>query len=253
MRLPAAAKRHAESCYPRESCGLLVDGQYRPCRNIASTPSEHFVIDPADYKAAMRDGEVQAVVHSHPDYPAQPSVADRVACEESGLPWAIIPVEQGKAGKHVWLKPGGWQAPLIGREFAHGVHDCLSIVLDFYRREMGIDLGHYEREDGWWDQGKDYYRELLPKAGFHPVSNLQHGDVVLMQIRSPVPNHAGIYLESGVLASEPEHYPAPQSILHHLYGRDSKRDPYGGYWLEKTVSIWRHETQDNQALREAGG
>src|SRR5690606_38497151 len=183
MRLPVAAKRHAEREYPRESCGLIVDGKYWPCRNAATTPSEHFVIDPADYKAAMRERKIHAVIHSHPDYPATPSVADRVGCEESALPWAIIPVEQGKAGKHVWINPEGWQAPLIGREFVHGIHDCLSIILDFYQRELGIDLGQYDREDGWWDAGKDYYRELLPKAGFRQVSDLRHGDVVLMQIR----------------------------------------------------------------------
>ncbi|WGK60497.1 C40 family peptidase [Halopseudomonas sp. SMJS2] len=245
MKLPVEALRHAEKEYPRECCGLLVAGKYRPCRNIAGTPGQHFVIDPADYKAAMRQGEIQAVVHSHPDYPAMASEADRLGCEESGLPWAIIPVTVGVADEPAWISPMGADALLIGREFIHGVHDCLAIILDYYRRELGIDLGTYDREDGWWDAGKDYYRELLPKAGFRQVSEPRQGDVILMQIRSPVPNHAGIYLEDGTLQSEPEHYPAPQSILHHLYGRDSRRDPYGGYWLEKTVSIWRHETQDN--------
>ena len=245
MKLPIEALRHAEQEYPRECCGLVVGGLYRPCRNIAETPDQHFVLDPADYKAAMRQGEIQAVVHSHPDYPAVSSEADRLGCEESGLPWAIIPVAAGVADEPAWIFPVGADAPLIGREFIHGVHDCLSIVLDFYQRELGVDLGVYEREDGWWDAGKDYYRDLLPKAGFRQVNDLRQSDVVLMQIRAPVPNHAGIYLETGVLQTEPEHYPAPQSILHHFYGRDSRRDPYGGYWLEKTVSIWRHETQDN--------
>jgi len=109
-----------------------------------------------------------------------------------------------------------------------------------YRREMGIDIGDYEREDGWWDKGGNLYLENLPAAGFEKVSNLQHGDLVLMQIRSPVPNHAAIFLADGVLKTEPEHYPALGSILHHLYNRDSKRDVYGGYWSEATVSIWRH-------------
>lgn len=246
MKLPNEALQHAEKEYPRESCGLIVNGRYWPCRNIAASQGEHFIIDPSDYKAALRSGDVEAVIHSHPDWPAAASITDRVACEESGVPWAIIPVEQGKAGEHVWIKPEGWQAPLIGREFVHGVHDCLTIILDFYQREFGIDLGRYEREDGWWDQGKDYYRELLPKAGFEPVDTLRHGDVVLMQIRSPVPNHAGIYLESGILESEPEHYPAPQSILHHLYDQSSKRDPYGGYWVDTTVGIWRHKDKMNE-------
>ncbi|SCZ75237.1 NlpC/P60 family protein [Pseudomonas sp. NFPP18] len=121
------------------------------------------------------------------------------------------------------------------------MHDCLSIVLDFYCREMGIDLGQCEREDGWWEKGRNLYLENLPAAGFVQVSAPQHGDMVLMQTRSKVPNQAGVYLADGVLKTEPEHFPAPGTILHHLYSRDSKRDIYGGYWREVTVSYWRHK------------
>ena len=61
-----------------------------------------------------------------------------------------------------------------------------------------------------------------------------------MQIRSPVPNHAGIYLENGSLKSQPDLLPTPGSVLHHLYNRDSTREVYGGYWLKHTVSVWRY-------------
>lgn len=244
--------RHAIAQYPSECCGLLIrDGRktrYVPCRNVATTPSEHFRLAPQDYAAAEECGEILAVVHSHPDYPATASEADRVSCEASGLPWHILEVRKGDegqvyAGELVTITPTGYQAPLIGRAFAHGVHDCLSIILDYYRWEMGIELGNYQREDGWWDKGANLYLENLPSAGFVPVSQLQQGDVVLMQIRSPVPNHAAVYLEDGVLKTEPGHFPAPGSILHHLYGRDSRRDTYGGYWGEVTVSCWRHRSK----------
>lgn len=246
----AAIERHALAEYPRECCGLVIrEGRkevYVPCRNTASTPSEHFRLAPEDFAAAEDRGQVLAVVHSHPDHPAAPSEADRVSCEASGLPWHILEVRKGddeqvRPGELVSFTPEGYQAPLIGRKFAHGVHDCLSIILDFYCREMGVDLGQYEREDGWWEKGGNLYLENLPAAGFSQVSAPQHGDIVLMQIRSKVPNHAGVFLAEGVLKTEPQHFPAPGSILHHLYNRDSKRDPYGGYWREVTVSYWRHQ------------
>ena len=247
--IQAAIERHAIGCYPQECCGLIIrEGRkrvYVPCSNTARTPDEHFRLAPEDFAGAEERGEVLAVVHSHPDYPATPSEADRVACEASGLPWHILQVRshesgQIEPGEMVHLQPSGYQAPLLGRAFVHGVHDCLSIVLDYYQREMHIDLGSFEREDGWWERGGNLYLDNLPAAGFERVHSLQQGDIVLMQIRSPVPNHAAIYLQDGTLSTEPEHFPTPGAILHHLYGRDSRRDTYGGYWAEVTTGYWRH-------------
>ena len=120
----AAIERHALAEYPKECCGLLVRAGrkefYVPCRNTASTPSEHFRLAPEDYAAAEDRGQVLAVVHSHPDYPATPSDADRVSCEASGMPWYILEVRQGAdgavlAGEMFSFQPEGYEAPLIGR------------------------------------------------------------------------------------------------------------------------------------------
>jgi hypothetical protein len=54
--------------------------------------------------------------------------------------------------------------------------------------------------------------------------NLKVGDCFLMQVASPVPNHAAVYLGDGL-------------ILHHLQGRLSSRDVYGGYWQKVTTHI----------------
>lgn len=240
--IPQEAIDHALDAYPSESCGLVVDGEYVRCANQAEKPGEHFILSPADYKAAASRGEVQAIIHSHPDYPCAASEADLAGCEESELPWGIIEVRQGRYVRHRWYEPQGTEAPLIGRQFYHGVHDCLSIILDYYKRERGVDLGNFNREDGWWERGGDLYREHLPAAGFVQVDDgPQDGDVVLMQIRSRVPNHAGVFLADGQLRTEPSGYPVPGCILHHLYGQLSRRDVYGGMWAEKTVSIWRYD------------
>lgn len=233
---------HAEREYPRECCGLVVDSKYYPATNVSDNPLESFKI-PAEFYANCEEiGRIEAVVHSHPDAWARPSQADKCMSEALELPYIIQSVREGVCdGEPMTYTPSGWVLPLVGREFIHGVHDCLSIVLDYYKRERGVDLGTYSREDGWWNEpGKDYYRELLPLAGFYKVDTPRDGDVVLMQIRSKVPNHAAVFLEAGIIGTEPDLYPAPNSILHHLYGRDSKRDNYGGYWLENTVSIWRY-------------
>lgn len=233
------AKAHALAEYPRECCGVLIvfkgREQYRPCRNTATSPGDHFVMSAEDYAEAEDAGGVTAVVHSHPDTAARPSEADRVACEASGLPWYIVSVlRDGGAPTAVEVhrfEPCGYEAPLVGRTFHHGVLDCYTLIQDWYARERGITLPHFERRDGWWDDGhSDLYTEHFREAGFEPVSGEpQPGDVLLMQIQSGnrVPNHAGIYLGDGVM-------------LHHMAGRLSSRDVWGGWYRDCTRLIVRY-------------
>lgn len=237
----AAIEAHAIEEYPRECCGLVVlrkgRERYVRCRNIAATPEDHFVLAPDDYAAAEAQGEVTAIVHSHPDMPARPSEGDRVACEHHGVPWAIVSVLGGDGPPRVadtsLIAPSGYQAPLVGRQWAHGVLDCWALVRDWFGRERGVELPDPPRADGWWDDGSSdlYGAAAMRGAGFLPVdtAELAAGDVILMQIRSGnrVPNHAAVYLGDGL-------------ILHHLYGRLSSRDVYGGYWAEVTRSLWRY-------------
>ena len=85
------AVRHAEQENPRESAGLVVDGSYFPCRNIAPDPKENFVINPVDYARAMFSGTIEAVVHSHPEG-TPVSDHDRNACRQTNLPWSVYSV-----------------------------------------------------------------------------------------------------------------------------------------------------------------
>jgi proteasome lid subunit RPN8/RPN11 len=227
-----AVRAHAAAEYPRECCGLvIVEGgreTYVPCRNAAITASEHFVLPADDYAQVETRGEVLAVVHSHPDYPPAPSEADKVSCEGSGLPWHIV---SWPGGEIRTIEPCGYEAPLVGRTFAHGVLDCYTLVRDWYALERHVELSDFARADAWWADGGDLYMQHYAEAGFVPVvggvADIQTGDVIVMQVRAPVANHAGVYIGDGLM-------------LHHLYNRLSSRDVYGGYWQECTRVLLRH-------------
>jgi proteasome lid subunit RPN8/RPN11 len=250
----AAIRAHAVAEYPRECCGLVVlQGRresYFPCRNLAAG-NDHFVLDPVGYAAAEEAGRITAVVHSHPDVPATPSEADKVACEGSGLPWFIVAAAKDDSGQVVTsdligFAPEGYEAPLLGRPFAHGVLDCYSLVRDWYARERGIVLPDFHRTDGWWekDRHEDLYMEHYAEAGFRPLASGEHiapGDVVLMQIRSDRANHSGVFIGPQPLKEVPDLFLVPDAMLHHLYGRDSERVVYGGYWREATRLVLRYE------------
>lgn len=233
-----AAITHAIAAYPAESCGLVVNvngvERYYACRNTATSKNDQFRLDPEDYAEAEDAGEIIAVVHSHPDAAPRPSEADRVSCEASGLPWYIYSVHRNDDGVVAYfgedaIEPTGYEAPLIGRPFAHGVLDCFALIRDWYRRERGIEIQNYDRTDNWWLRGENLYIKHYEEAGFEVAKGpLQVGDIIIMQIRAPEPNHAGVYIGDGL-------------FLHHLYGRLSSRDVYGGYWKENTRLIVRRK------------
>lgn len=103
---------HADREKPQECCGLVIirkgKQSYFPCRNIA-VGTDQFAIHPEDYMAAEEAGDIVAVIHSHVNISPQPSQADLVSCEASGLPWFIYghPV-----GTWAELYPNGYKRPM---------------------------------------------------------------------------------------------------------------------------------------------
>ncbi len=234
--------QHAQACMPRECCGLVVrlaggGLQYLPCDNVAAgnEGQDRFEIAPAQYAAAEDAHDIVAICHSHPNASANPSEADLVMCERTGLPWLIM----GYPSQVLRLvQPQQYVAPLLGRSFHHGILDCYTLLEDYYQRTLGVTLPRFARQDNWWvpdanHQVQDLYNSQYAQAGFVEVNGppAVH-DVLLMQVRSDVLNHAAIYL-------------GDNKLLHHLHSRLSCEDVWGGYWQRHTGKVLRHSSQTN--------
>ncbi|MNZ99246.1 NlpC/P60 family protein [compost metagenome] len=208
-----------------------------------------------DMTDALDLGELVAVVHSHPDATSQPSAYDmafmqrRFAVEKSldpeatPTPWWIVSWPEGDFREVI----ADAEIPLLGRTFVHGFHDCWQFCNDYYAKQYGITFPEIQRKDRWWEDkdGPSLYEETFLDFGFYRVEleDILPGDMVVMQIgRSYHPNHAAIYLGSQPSLPDTQlnifgHGPF---IAHHMYGRKSAVEIYGGQWLERTRLILRH-------------
>lgn len=220
---------HMAAAYPREGCGLVVDGRFVPVENVAEEADEFAM--PAD--TVLRYPRIDAVIHSHPDGPDCPSEADMRGQLAMDVPWGLCTVSADKDVSRPWY----WGAdeftpPLVGREFRHGpsgsdgAGDCYALIRDWYRLERGAILPEFPRSDGWWNDGLNLYAEHFREAGFReiPASEARDGDVFFMKVLSSRENHAGIMTGGS------------QLILHHLSGRLSRQEPMGRW--HKFIERW---------------
>jgi len=223
---------HAKQDYPSECCGVIIQDStrefYFPCRNLSTTPTDQFILNPKDFALAEEQGVITAIVHSHPDATSQPSPLDRAMCDDSAVPWVIVSWPEGDVKT---IYPRG-ELPLIERPFVLGHTDCWGLVMSYYRQIHHIELPDYRVNFPWWEEGhsENLYRDNWYECGFREFTGKpKPSDLILMQIQSKKWNHAGILLEGNMM-------------LHHLYGRPSNRTPYGGYWRERTMKILRYHT-----------
>lgn len=226
-----AAFLHADMVQPFESCGVIADGHYMPMRNEAEDKNS-FTLDMHAYRKIASEHAIEAVVHSHVNLPPLASDADRAGCESTALPWLII-TWPDKA----WalIRPSGWQAPLVGRQWAWGTLDCFALVRDGFRAYTGIEIPDFDRDYNWWRRGGDIISRQYLKAGFVEMpqgTEPQHCDVIGMRVNSPVVNHLGLYIWDPAKGG---------MLLHQLYNRLSVREIYGGIYLSATELHLRHQ------------
>lgn len=225
-KIVVKAKQHAVECFPEESCGLVISGNYVPCNNIAIDPLKDFKIDTKFYIDNYYN--LEAIIHSHNDFP-HASKKDMQQQIATSVPWGIINLVKGNiTGIWFW----GDQLPiqdLIGRPFVHGIYDCYALVRSYYKKEKNITLPMFPREEGFWRRNEHLLIDNYEKIGFVRIDKeeLTVGDCILGSILSNNVNHSGVYVGNGL-------------ILHHLGGRLSRTEPLNR-WKKYISCYLRYE------------
>lgn len=244
--LVQAIQEAAVARWPNEACGFVIQKGKKSVAievpNSSAEPTYTFLIDPKDYLAALEQGEIIGVWHTHAEAPATPSMADLAGCEASDLPWYLMACNKRDddfdLSELVCFRPGGFEAPYVGRPYAFGALDCWTLTQDYYKREFGIALCPFPRiEEFWKKDGSNYMGDQWEKPGFIEMprrTQPEIGDCFLFQTDgSGNPNHIAVYVGDG-------------RILHHARGRLSTTDPYEGYWQKHTVRHLRHKERIDQ-------
>lgn len=226
--------------YPNEACGVVVSIGKKPialsCRNLARNPKDQFVMSPEDYAMAASQGEILAIWHTHVECDPVASDADKIGCENTQLPWYIVSVYMKDDGEFHFsdlnfIEPTGYELDYVGRPYVWGVIDCFTILRDYYRKEFGIHINDYPREEPNGKTGHHYFIDAFEFEGFVLLdahAPYKKGDLIFMQIQGMEPNHCAIYI-------------GDDKILHHCVNRLSKVDIYGGYWEKHTTHRLRHK------------
>jgi proteasome lid subunit RPN8/RPN11 len=201
-----AAKAHTAACYPGEAVGIVnARGEYVPLRNESSEPSKDVLL--SDENVLRVAAEARVFFHSHPDGIGCPSESDMTYQMQLAIPFVVM----------VWplydlfwwgdqLKP----APLLGRGFRHGVHDCYSLLRDYYATVRGTPLIDQPRDWNWWDarygKGLDLYRDYFDKAGFRKIAvseATEPGDGLMLAFNYKVPMHGMVVWDRDMLLHHP--------------------------------------------------
>ena len=106
---------------------------------------------------------------------------------------------------------------MLGRTYDFGTNDCYSLVRDYYREKLNIELSAINFEDNWWNKGLNYFDDLYEAFGWYEVETPQEHDMIIFSVLSNIPNHCGVYLGEGL-------------FLHHAENRLSCRESIYSGW-----------------------
>lgn len=215
----ALAKDHALKHPHEEVCGLVIktagdELKYFPCRNISKNKNKSFQLDPTCYIASKRNGTIEGCFHSH-FKGGSFSALDIRNSFYNNIKYYLYCVKKDKfyifdPKQHENYKK------YIDRSYINGTSDCETIIVDFYKNELGIEIIvkspnrkglSYEdlvkSKEHFWSLEK-YKEEFLQNKFtiFYPKSleDLKPYDIIVMSgIDRGSPIHGAMFLQHDLM------------------------------------------------------
>lgn len=201
-------RQAALTAYPNEMCGLLTQNSFAECKNVSTDPTKGFAFNPLEF--AQYFPKAIAVVHSHcraSNKPEifdlrTPSYSDLIGQKRSAKPWLIVGTE-GMSVTDPLQIPRIPSNQYLGRRFLWFINDCYSLVQDWYKFELGIELPDHQAKEDYRDlrNFSNLFTDYIQSYGFTEISlgEITRGDLLLLDNAGFEDNHLGIFTGTSVI------------------------------------------------------
>jgi proteasome lid subunit RPN8/RPN11 len=207
-------KEHALEESPRECCGIIVnDVKVVRCRNVAHKPMDHFSLSPLDYMKASREGDINAIYHSHLDE-EKFSPSDIINSQTHEVNYILYNIKNNSFSEFNPLKKKTF---IHSTSFKTGISDCMTLVINYYKENFDIDLSDLNflrMKEDWSERdplliqkiielNRTNHSDLFEEIDFLETTLRKHDIISLEYIKGKGVCHTAVYVGSGNIFHHP--------------------------------------------------
>jgi len=232
-------KQHALEDAPNECCGVIdSDGNVIKCKNTSPFPEEAFQIN---FSEVENLNKVHSFYHSHP-VSLEFSMTDKYYAHKRNIPCVVYSVD--KDDFEIYVPNVFFELPLLGREFITNEVDCITLVRDYYGRNLNISIpdvihqirqiepNEWPKREEFWGYNRRSNREfvkIFEARGFKEVPTPKKHDIILSDngvVKAL--SHCAIYINDS-------------EVMHHPYPSDSTTETLNSFSRNSKIVYMRHK------------
>lgn len=237
-------KQYAILSKPEECCGLVLETltgvKIWPTENCSEYDrTKTFKIHPFEVIKIEDQGKLIGIYHSH-NSPSKERIFSELDIRNAQI-HKIMSIVYNTVEEQFCFLTETSQLKYLGRKFLIGQNDCFSLIHDYFKNELKIELGNYPRDNKWFIKNPTIWLDNVEKGGCKIVFKgsaleefaLKKYDILLSD--GPiegVPCHGALYIGNGM-------------VLHHPRNKLSTLEPLHQTLAERILFVIRHKHYGN--------